>query len=71
MVKSIDRLSDIASRIDHLESQAEWIARETINADNSVSHTASLIMALADDLREKICHLVKDLERGAEESELH
>lgn len=59
---TVDHLSDIASRIDHLETCAEWITRETANSDAGICQTASLITALADELREKICRLVRELE---------
>lgn len=68
---TIDRLSDIASRIDHLETAAEWIAREMVHSDNGISQTATLITVLADELREKICRLVKDIERGVELEKLN
>lgn len=67
----LTKLTDIASRIDHLESQAEWIVKETVNTDSAISQTATLITALADNLREKICDLVKDMERGLELEKLH
>ncbi len=60
---TLDHLTDISSRIDHLEMCAEWISRETANADAGICQTATLITALADELREKICCLVKDLEK--------
>ncbi len=68
---TMDHLTDISSRIDHLESCAEWISRETANSDLGLCQTATLITALADELREKICKLVRDLERGSELEKLH
>ncbi len=67
----LNKLTEIASRIDHLETQAEWIVKETVNNDSAVSQTATLITALADNLREKICDLVKDMERGLEHDKLN
>ena len=54
---------EISSRIEHLENAAEWIARETVHTDNSISQTGTLICVLAEDLREKICSLIKDIEK--------
>lgn len=59
---TLQRLMDIASRIEHLECAAEWIARETVHVDNSLSQTGTLITVLADDVREKVYALVKELE---------
>ena len=61
-MNTILRLLDISSRLDHLASASEWITRETIHTDNSVSQTGTLISVLADDVREKICTLVRELE---------
>lgn len=61
-MQTIDKLLDITSRLEHIEHSAEWIARETVHADNSVSQTGTLIGVLADDIREKIYSLVKELE---------
>ena len=63
---TLGRLSDISSRIDHLEQAAEWIAKETVFSDNPISQTSTLIMVLADDIREKLVRLIGDLERGIE-----
>ena len=60
---SIEKLVDISSRIDHLEHAAEWIARETVHSDNAVSQTGTLICVLAEDLRERILALTRELER--------
>ena len=60
---SIEKLVDISSRIDHLEHAAEWIARETVHSDNAVSQTGTLICVLAEDLRERIVALTRELER--------
>ena len=63
---TVNRLIEISSRIDHLESVAEWIARETVHTDNTVSQTGTLICVIADELRERLCALVKDLEKQKE-----
>lgn len=59
---TLEQLTDISNRIDHLETNAEWIVRETTNNDSGLSQTATLILVLADELREKICSLVKTIE---------
>lgn len=59
---TLGKLMDISSRLEHLESAAEWITRETVHTDNSISQTGTLICVLADDLRERVCSLVKELE---------
>jgi len=68
---TLDHLSDISSRIDHLEMCAEWISRETATSDTGLCQTATLITALADEIREKICKLIKDVERGVEIEKLN
>lgn len=62
-METIDRLIEITSRIEHLENAAEWIARETVHSDNGISQTGTLICVLADDLRERIYQLARDLEK--------
>ena len=71
MKNTVEELAYISSRIDHLESAADWIARETVHNDSVVSQTATLIMTVADELREKMCELVSDLEKTIELRELH
>ena len=68
---TIKKLLDISSRIDHMENSAEWIARETVHTDNAISQTGSLICVLAEELREKVCTLVRELERAVEISGYH
>jgi hypothetical protein len=58
----IQRLLEISSRIEHLEHAAEWITKETVQADNSVSQTATLISVLAEDVQARVCELVRELE---------
>ncbi len=65
---SMERLLEITSRLDHLEASAEWIARETIHKDCTVSQTGTLIMVLVDDLRERVCALVKEIEELTEDN---
>ena len=64
-METVDQLLEITSRIEHLESAAEWIARETVHTDNSISQTGTLITVLAEDIREKLYSLIKDLEELA------
>ena len=59
---TVDKLVDITSRLEHIENSAEWIARESVQTDNVVSQTGTLICVLADDLRERIYDLVRELE---------
>jgi len=70
-MKTMEKLIDISSRIDHLESAAEWIARETVHTDNTLSQTGTLICVIADDIREKLCQLVKEFEKTKEYDKLH
>jgi len=62
---------EIASRLDHLGTCAEWIARESVHTDNSVSQTGTLISVLAEDIRDRITALVSDLEQIAELESSH
>ncbi len=62
MLDSVSELMAISSRLEHLENSAEWIARESVHSDNSISQTATMISALADDIRERVCELVHALE---------
>lgn len=68
---TVQKLLEITSRLEHLESSAEWITRETVQCDNGVSQTGTLITVLADEIREKVCNLVRDLERRVSLEELH
>ncbi len=62
-MNSLSQILDIASRLDHLGSCAEWIARETVHTDNAISQTGTLISVLAEDIREQITNLVTELEQ--------
>jgi hypothetical protein len=59
---TLDRLMEISSRIEHLENAAEWIARETVHTDNGLSQTGTLISVLAEDVRERVYSLIRELE---------
>jgi hypothetical protein len=62
---TISKLLDISSRLEHLESAAQWITKETVHIDNALSQTGTLITVLADDLRERVCALARELEEKA------
>jgi len=68
-MSTVDRLLEITSRIEHLENAAEWIARETVHTDNSVCQTGTLITVLAEDIREKVCALIREIETITEEEQ--
>ena len=59
---TLRKLVDIANRLDMLQNSAEWITRETVHLDNSVSQTGTLITVLAEDVRDKVNVLVRELE---------
>ena len=65
-MNTMKKLLDISSRLEQLESSAEWIARETVHSDNSVSQAATLINVLADDIRERVCTLIREIEETFE-----
>ena len=70
---TLDKLIDISSRLDHLETAAEWIAKESIHTDNGVSQTSTLICVLADEIRERVFTLAQELELEdqSEEETIH
>ena len=70
-MNTIDKMIEIQSRLEHLESSALWIAKETVHSDNAVSQTGTLISVLADELREKLYNLVQELEKQLFEAERH
>jgi len=70
-MSTMDQILEIASRLDHLGTCAEWIARETVHTDNAVSQTGTLMSVLAEDIREKITALVAELEQLAEFDNSH
>ena len=73
MVDTVAKLQEISHRLDHLESAGEWIARTQIHEDSVASQTGSLIMTIAEDLRDRILEIVTELERelNAAESITH
>jgi hypothetical protein len=64
-MNTLAQVLEIASRLDHLGTCAEWIARETVHTDNSISQTGTLISVLTEDIREKITALISELEQMA------
>lgn len=62
-MNTLAQVLEIASRLDHLGTSAEWIARETVHTDNSISQTATLISVLTEDIREKVTALISELEQ--------
>ncbi len=62
-MNTLSQVLEIASRLDHLATCAEWIARETVHTDNSISQTGTLISVLTEDIREKVTALVAELEQ--------
>jgi hypothetical protein len=70
---TVDKIVNINSRLDHLESAAEWISRETVHSDNAVSQTSTLIQVLVDDIREKVFAVIRELEQQAQivDADLH
>jgi hypothetical protein len=70
-MSTMDQILEIASRLDHLGSCAEWIARETVHTDNALSQTGTLMSVLAEDIRERITNLVAELEQLAQFDSSH
>jgi len=70
-MNTLAQVLEIASRLDHLGPCAEWIARETVHTDNSLSQTGTLISVLTEDIREKLTALISELEQVAEIEESH
>lgn len=65
-MRTMDQIIEIASRLDHLGTCAEWIARETVHTDNALSQTGTLMSVLSEDIRDRITNLVAELEQLAE-----
>jgi hypothetical protein len=66
-MSSVQKLLDISSRLSHLEQAAEWVAKETVHTDNAISQTGTLICVLAEEVRERVCALVLELENDLKE----
>lgn len=67
-MNTLAQVLEIASRLDHLGTCAEWIARETVHTDNGISQTSTLISVLAEEVREKLTALISELEQITEMS---
>jgi len=63
---TISKIQEISMRLDQLENTGEWLARALVHKDSSGSQAGSMIMALAEDVREMVLELVGDLEQAAE-----
>lgn len=59
---SVDKLVEISSKIEHLETAADWITRQTVHTDNTISQTGTLILTIAEDIRNTLFELVRELE---------
>lgn len=70
-MNTMDKLLEISSRLEHLENCAEWIARETVHADNGVSQTGTLICVLTDEIREKLCVFMREIEEALDAVPVH
>lgn len=70
-MSTMDQIIEIASRLDHLSTCAEWIARETVHTDNALSQTGTLMSVLSEDIRERITNLVAELEQLAQFESSH
>jgi hypothetical protein len=64
-MNTLPQVLEIASRLDHLASCAEWIARETVHTDNAISQTGTLISVLTEEIRDKVNALITELEQFA------
>ena len=64
-MNTLPQVLEIASRLDHLGTCAEWIARETVHTDTAVSQTGTLISVLTEEIRDRINNLIAELEQSA------
>lgn len=64
-MNTLPQILEIASRLDHLGTCAEWIARETVHTDNAISQTGTLISVLTEEIRDRINTLITELEQIA------
>jgi hypothetical protein len=70
LMDTMEKVLEISSRIEHLETVAEWIARESATKDNTICQSATLISVLIEDIRERIVQLVKIFEVAARNQNL-
>lgn len=64
-MESLERLQEIALRLDHLQSAGEWLARSLVHTDAAASQTGTLISVLTEDVRNRVLELVTELEKFA------
>lgn len=62
MMNTFDKIHDITVRLDNLENLGDWLARALVHVDPAASQTGSLITVLSSDIRDKLIHLVTELE---------
>jgi hypothetical protein len=70
-MNTLARILEISSRLDHLANCADWLSRETVHVDNSLSQTGTLMTVLVEDIRERVNDLVTELEEIAQGTETH
>jgi hypothetical protein len=70
-MNTLARILEISSRLDHLGNCADWLSRETVHVDNSLSQTGTLMTVLVEDIRERVNDLVTELEELAQGTETH
>lgn len=68
-MRTVDKIQDICSRLDHLEEAGTWLARSLVHKDSTASHTGTLVTVIAEDIREKLLSLVADLEKEVNDLE--
>lgn len=61
-VGTMTKVLEITGRLDHLSNCADWIARETVHTDNTLSQTGTLMAVMVEDLRDRISELVVELQ---------
>ena len=67
-MNTLNRIQEIALRLDHLDSAGEWLSRALENVDTSASQTGSLVTSLSEDIRQRLFELVSELEKQLEET---
>jgi len=61
------KLHQITLKLDQLGSTGEFLARALASQDQSWSQSSTLILTLAEDVREEVLQLIQSLERSIEE----
>lgn len=67
-MKTINKLLAISSRLDHLKNSADWITKESVHLDNTITQTSTLINVLAEEIRGEIYELVRSLENDVQKA---